>query len=253
MPLAMSSTLPHRQRRETTGDLDVLDAATQLGARLADRLPGLERNGAGNVLEVVFEQVPQLEQVCGALDHRRRAPVVERAISRPDRLVDIGGARHGHPSQDPAVAGLRTSSDSAAFGVTHRPFTELAMPGITMPRVPPRTAPPIRRDQPAWATASSPGAAAAFPRQGRNVTRGVTERLQPIRHAEAVHEPGETIGEHFSRIGLLHPRHIGAECSGASICRAGFAAAVNRKTAGALRMTDIPCGTNAWSSGYPGA
>src|SRR5207247_241728 len=70
----------HRQRRKATGDLDVLDAATQLGARLANRLPGLERNGACNLLELLFEQVPQLEQVCGALEHRCRAPAVERAI-----------------------------------------------------------------------------------------------------------------------------------------------------------------------------
>ena len=31
--------------------------------------------------------------------------------------------------------------------------------------------------------------------------------------------------------------------------RAGFAAAVNRKTAGALRITEIPCGMSGWSAG----
>ena len=35
----------------------------------------------------------------------------------------------------------------------------------------------------------------------------------------------------------------------ASRCRAGLTVAVQRKTDGALRITDIPCGTIAWSCG----
>ena len=36
-------------------------------------------------------------------------------------------------------------------------------------------------------------------------------------------------------------------------CRWGLEGAVNRNTAGALRMTDMPCGTIGWPAGYPSA
>src|SRR5438445_10273445 len=39
--------------------------------------------------------------------------------------------------------------------------------------------------------------------------------------------------------------------SAATRCRSGQASAVKRNTAGALRMTDMPCGTIGWSPGKP--
>ena len=87
-------------------------------------------------------------------------------INGHDDLVDVG-----ERDIDATSPGSRPSLDCGtqsdpAFGVANRPFTSLASTGITMPPVLPRTARPVRRDQPAWATASSPGAAAAFLRRG---------------------------------------------------------------------------------------
>ena len=46
---------------------------------------------------------------------------------------------------------------------------------------------------------------------------------------------------------LLQAVQSAPSAAAASRCRAGLADAVNRNTAGAFRITDMPCGTIAWS------
>ncbi len=51
----------HQQRRRAAGHLDALDAAADAAARLVERLAVLGRDDAGELLEVLFEQLPELE------------------------------------------------------------------------------------------------------------------------------------------------------------------------------------------------
>ena len=48
--------------RRAARDLDVLDRAPHLAARLRERLAALHRDGAGEILELLLEQHLQLEQ-----------------------------------------------------------------------------------------------------------------------------------------------------------------------------------------------
>ena len=84
----------HHQRRRAAGDLDALDAAPDAAARLVDRLAVLGRDGPGQLLEVLLEQLDESEQRAGAQDDGRVAPARERRASRGlDGGVEIGARR----------------------------------------------------------------------------------------------------------------------------------------------------------------
>ena len=92
----------HEHRRSAAGDLDALDAAPHAAARLIQRLAVLGRDDAGELLEVVLEELLELEHGAGAHDGRRVAPGGEGLLRGCDGGVEIPGRRQGRFRDDRA-------------------------------------------------------------------------------------------------------------------------------------------------------
>ena len=70
----------HLQRGNPGRDLDVFQGSDQLAARFFQRLAVLDGDGAGQVLELLLDEVVQPEEQAAALHGRRGPPGVERIV-----------------------------------------------------------------------------------------------------------------------------------------------------------------------------
>lgn len=81
--------LPHQQRRHAARKLDHLDAALHVPARLGERFAVLAGVAPHQLVEVFFEQLPELEQNARALDRRRFHPRRKRRLGCRHRGVRL--------------------------------------------------------------------------------------------------------------------------------------------------------------------
>src|SRR6266545_3519506 len=86
--------------------LDVLDAAAERSARFVYGLAVLLRDDARDLLEVFLEERLELEEVPGALHHRRLAPFRKGFARGAHRFADFGGAAHRDPAERLACGGI---------------------------------------------------------------------------------------------------------------------------------------------------
>ncbi len=77
-------------------DLDVLQAALQLALRLGQRLAAFPRSKLRDLVEVLFQQSFELEEVLHALKRRRPAPISESCLGGAHRLVHVFTRRERH-------------------------------------------------------------------------------------------------------------------------------------------------------------
>ncbi|OQA11674.1 MAG: hypothetical protein BWY63_03887 [Chloroflexi bacterium ADurb.Bin360] len=81
--------IAQQQVRNTTRDLDILDGAAHLPARVIQHFAVFERDAARQVLEVLFQQSLEFEQVLNALHGRRLSPSPEGALCCLSCLRDL--------------------------------------------------------------------------------------------------------------------------------------------------------------------
>ena len=102
------------QDRDAAGDLDVLDAAPQLAAGLGEGLAVLGGDDAGDLVEVLFEELLEAEEVLDALGRRHRRASRGRPPRRP--APPLRRRRRRRPATRAStspVAGLTTSRPAA--------------------------------------------------------------------------------------------------------------------------------------------
>ena len=88
------------QGRDAAGHLDVLDGAPQFAGRLGIGLAALVGDGAGQRVEIVFQQSFQLEQRLNPLPGGG-APPAEECFGRGlDGAIHLGQGRERHFGQD---------------------------------------------------------------------------------------------------------------------------------------------------------
>ena len=107
-------------RRGAARHLDVLDGAAHLAARFDQRLAGLHRDGAREVLDVLLEQRLQLEQILDALADRNPPPCRESAGRGPRRLLDFRGRRQRRAAE--LFTGRRVDAPAAFRSPPRRPL-----------------------------------------------------------------------------------------------------------------------------------
>jgi len=111
-------------RRDAAGDLDVLDTASDLAARLRDCLPVFLDENLGEAVLVFLQKLLQLEQRLDAFLDRALGPALEGLVPRLDRVIHFGWrSRKGTCASVSWVAGLITSSPLMLSGVRHCPPT----------------------------------------------------------------------------------------------------------------------------------
>ena len=85
---------------DAAGDFDVFDAAAKLGLGLGEGLSVFDSDDPRELLEILFEEVLQLEQVLNALARRCAAPSSKSAGGRLNGSIDIRACREGRARQD---------------------------------------------------------------------------------------------------------------------------------------------------------
>ena len=87
------------QRRHAAGDLDVLDAATDLAARLSQSLAALGGQDPGQVFETLLQGLLEGEEVLHPLGDRRAPPLRQGGLRPPHAQVDLRRRRQRHLGQ----------------------------------------------------------------------------------------------------------------------------------------------------------
>ena len=86
--------------RNAAGDLDILDAAPDLRLGFAERLAIFHGDEPGELVDVFFEQLLELEEVLDAFAGRSAAPGGERGQRGLDGGIDLRGARERRAGHD---------------------------------------------------------------------------------------------------------------------------------------------------------
>src|SRR5207245_7908695 len=76
-----------------TGNFDVFDSPAKFGAGFGKSLAVFESDDLGEIVEIFFEEIFQLEEVLDALTRRGSAPAWKSIGGGPDGGVNIGGGR----------------------------------------------------------------------------------------------------------------------------------------------------------------
>ena len=97
----------HHEARDARGDLDVLDGPSDLASRLLDRLAHVLDDDPREVLEMMFHQIPQGEEVPRAVERWRLAPGIPCPEGLLHRHVDLIFRRERHACDRVAGRGVR--------------------------------------------------------------------------------------------------------------------------------------------------
>jgi hypothetical protein len=91
--------------RDTAGELDDLEAARHLAARVGEDLPVLRRDQRRDAFGLAFEELAELEHDAGADERRRRRPLGKGGCGGAHRRIDLARPTHRHLAR--ALAGRR--------------------------------------------------------------------------------------------------------------------------------------------------
>ena len=89
----IAAVLAFQEMRDAAGEIDDVDAAGELAARIGVGLAMLLGDGAGNLVGVTVEKLLEAEHVGGALERRRRAPTRGRLLGSGDGFIHFFDGR----------------------------------------------------------------------------------------------------------------------------------------------------------------